>query len=73
MSLSSDVSDQDLLKRRIAEEEDRRERERMQEIARFQQTFKGLPENVRKAILVAQYKKKHSDFYYKLSEVNDKI
>lgn len=32
-----------------------------------------LPENVRQAIMIAQMKKKHSDFFYKLSHVNDKI
>jgi hypothetical protein len=39
----------------------------------FKHMFKSLPENVRNAILVAQQRKKHSDFYYKLSQVNDKI
>jgi hypothetical protein len=33
----------------------------------------SLPENVRNAIDVAQMKKKHSDFYYQLRLLNDKI
>ena len=33
----------------------------------------ALPENVRNAIDVAKMKKKHSDFYYKLRLLNDKI
>ena len=33
----------------------------------------ALPENVRAAIDVAKMKKKHSDFYYKLRLLNDKI
>jgi hypothetical protein len=32
-----------------------------------------LPENVRNAIDVAKMKKKHSDFYYRLRLLNDKI
>jgi len=33
----------------------------------------ALPENVRNAIDVAKMKKKHSDFYYRLRLLNDKI
>ena len=33
----------------------------------------ALPENVRAAIDVAKTKKKHSDFYYKLRLLNEKI
>ena len=33
----------------------------------------SLPENVRKAIDVAKLRNKHTDFYYKLSLLNDKI
>jgi hypothetical protein len=33
----------------------------------------ALPPNVRKAIDIAKMKKKHSDFYYKLRLLNDKI
>lgn len=32
-----------------------------------------MPENVRNAIDVAYMKKKHSDFYYRLKKLNDKI
>jgi hypothetical protein len=33
----------------------------------------GLPENVINAIMIAQNKKQHSDFWYKLSGLNDRI
>ena len=33
----------------------------------------ALPENVRNAIDVAKMKRKHSDFYYKLNILNDKL
>ncbi len=36
-------------------------------------TYWALPENVRNAIDVAKMKKKHSDFYYRLKILNDKI
>ena len=32
-----------------------------------------LPENVRRAIDIAEVKKKHTSFYYKLQSLNDKI
>ena len=32
-----------------------------------------LPESVRKAIDIAQKKQRHSDFYYRLETLNDKI
>ena len=35
--------------------------------------FKALPENCQNAILLAIEKKKHSDFYYKLQHVTDKL
>jgi len=35
--------------------------------------FHLLPENVRAAIELSQEKSKHSEFYYKMKELNDKI
>mmetsp|Transcript_39262 Transcript_39262/g.59922 ORF Transcript_39262/g.59922 Transcript_39262/m.59922 type:complete len:194 (+) Transcript_39262:352-933(+) len=37
------------------------------------QAYWTLPENVRKAIDVAKQKSQHSDFYYRLQNLNDKI
>ena len=37
------------------------------------QQYWALPENVRKAIDMAKMKKRHSDFYYKLTLLNEKI
>ena len=37
------------------------------------ESYWNLPENVRNAIDVAQMKAKHSDFYYRLQTLNDKI
>jgi|APSaa5957512535_1039671.scaffolds.fasta_scaffold32902_3 hypothetical protein len=37
------------------------------------QNYWALPENVRSAIDVANLKKKHSDFYYRLRVLNEKI
>ena len=35
--------------------------------------FHLLPDNVRAAIELSQEKSKHSEFYYKMKELNDKI
>ena len=37
------------------------------------EAYRKLPENVRRAIDVAKLKSKHSDFYYKLKNLNEKI
>ena len=44
-----------------------------EEIEKLRKNYSHLPEKVQNAILVAQMKKKYSDFYYKLETVNDRI
>ena len=48
-------------------------REKQKEMEEFKIKFRNLPDNVRNAIMVAQQKKKHSDFFYKMKHLNDKI
>lgn len=43
------------------------------EIKRMMEHVKDMPENVKKAVFIAASKKKHTDFYYKLDQLNDKI
>ena len=49
------------------------ERDDIQEDHWKNRQYWALPENVRHAIDTAQLKKKHSDFYYRLRLLNDKI
>jgi hypothetical protein len=37
------------------------------------EAYWALPENVRNAIDISKKKSKHSDFYYKMASLNDKI
>ena len=46
--------------------------EKERDIEKIMANFIGLPEKVQSAILLAQ-KKKYTDFYYALENVNDKI
>ena len=49
------------------------DREQIKEGSWKNDQYWALPENVRKAIDMAKMKKKHSDFYYRLRLLNDKI
>lgn len=49
------------------------QRERQQDIERLKKSCSQLPTNVQQAIMVAAKKKKHSDYFYRLSDLNDKI
>ena len=48
-------------------------KEKMLEDREFKIKYGALPDKVQYAIKLAQKKKKHSDFYYKLDSVNEKI
>lgn len=39
----------------------------------FMDQIKNLPINVQKAVIKALSKKKHTDFYYKLENISDRI
>lgn len=55
----------------ITDEERKQSMER--EIKFFEKQLMKLPPNVRNAMRIAQGKKRHTDFFYKLIEVNNKI
>lgn len=40
---------------------------------KYKKTLANLPKNVQDAILLAHNKKKHSDFFYRLRDVNNKV
>mmetsp|Transcript_24000 Transcript_24000/g.36870 ORF Transcript_24000/g.36870 Transcript_24000/m.36870 type:complete len:101 (+) Transcript_24000:514-816(+) len=60
---------------KLAAEEEERERRRVEQKRHpwRDDNYWRLPENVRHAVDVAKMKSKHSEFWYKLQTLNDKI